>query len=114
MVSSYSLNWFDNTVFRIYGIISLYVQSLIIIVHFVLRFCEALLGLLNPIDKNFDVWIYTFHLEASEFMIILCSCEQQSSILLYVTDHASFFKKTNKKTNRNKSQKRFLNENKHM
>ena len=44
-------------------------------------FYEALLGLLNPIDKNFDVWIYTFHLEAFEFMMILCPCEYTSSRL---------------------------------
>ena len=73
------------------------IQILIKIVHFALRFYEALLGLLHPIDKNFDVWIYTFHLEAFEFMMILYPCEQQSSIFLYVTDHASSPKKKKKK-----------------
>ena len=53
-VSSYSLNQFGTTAIGIYGIYKP-TRSLIKIVHFVLGFYEALLGLLNPIDKNFDV-----------------------------------------------------------
>ena len=34
---------------------------------------KALLWLLNPYIKKFDVWICTFHMEAFEFMMILCS-----------------------------------------
>ena len=35
-------------------------QSHIKLMCFVLGFYEALLGLLNPVDKKFDVWIYNF------------------------------------------------------
>ena len=47
--------------------------SLIKTMHFALGFYMALLWLLNPYIKKFDVWISTFHLEAFEFMMILCS-----------------------------------------
>ena len=60
-MSSYSLNRFDPTVLGFY-VIYKPVQSFIKPVHYALRFYEALLGLLNPIDKEVDAWIYTISL----------------------------------------------------
>lgn len=62
MVSSYSQNWFDTTAWgSIYGIYKL-VQNLIKPTHFALEFYEALLGLLNPVDKEISLDLQ-FHLE---------------------------------------------------
>ena len=49
-------------------------QSHIKLMCFVLGFYEALLGLLNqPVAKEVRCLDLQFHLEAFEFMIILCS-----------------------------------------
>ena len=48
-------------------------QSHIKLMCFVLGFYEALLGLLNPVDKEVQYLDLQFHLEAFEYMMILCS-----------------------------------------
>ena len=77
-MSSYSLNWFDTTALGIYGIISQYKASKT--VHFVLRFCEALLRLLNPTDKKawcldlyfplWSIWIYDVNNKVGYFCML--------------------------------------------
>ena len=62
-VSSYGLNHFDTTALGIYGIYKP-MQSLIKPVHFALGFHEALLGLLNPVDKEVCCLNLQFRLEA--------------------------------------------------
>ena len=59
-------------------------QSHIKLMCFVLGFYEALLGLLNPINKEVQCLDLQFHLEAFEFMIILCSLQFYTSILYRV------------------------------
>ena len=92
-------------------------QSLVTLMCFTPGVYEALVRLLNPVDK--------FIISLGCIMMILCSCEQHSSICFHTLQtHVScpclplfslLFLKNNKiKGGRNKSQKSFPNENKCM
>ena len=59
-------------------------QSHIKLMCFVLGFYEALLGLLNPVNKELRCLDLQFHLEAFEFMMILCSLQFYTFILYRV------------------------------
>ena len=91
-------------------------QSHIKLMCFVLGFYEALLGLLNPVNKEVRCLDLQFHLEAFEFMMILCSLQFYTFILyrvcIFSFPHLSSllpFLKTipKKKRSTNKSKKVF-------
>ena len=90
-------------------------QSHIKLMCFVLGFYEALLGLLNPVNKEVRYLDLQFHLEAFEFMMILCSLQFYTFILyrvcIFSFPHLSsllpFLKTIPKKKGTNKSKKVF-------
>ena len=57
LVSESLQQQFDSESIAIVQIYGIYMQSLIKLVHFALGFYEALLGFLNPLDKEVCVWI---------------------------------------------------------
>ena len=83
-------------------------QSHIKLMCFVLGFYEALLGLLNPVNKEVRWLDLQFHLETFEFMMILCSLQFHTFILYMQSVHLllspPLFSLTISKTNSKKKE----------